>query len=96
MKKEMVTKEVITYDPGDILDISRVQARTHKPAANEAEFALVLSKKGKTGYKVLTDRNKCVDLTGDEIEDAQFLKSLDIESWNALVRKAERREEVYV
>lgn len=84
MRKETITKTVVMYDPGDILDISAVRAKTQKPEVTEAKYGLVLARNGNSGYKILTERNKASTLKAEELENAVFLESLDFDKWNVL------------
>lgn len=88
MKKEL--KEIVVYDTGDILDISKVRARHQKPALNSATLALVIlvipliSGRG-TSYKVITDSGKAVVIMPEELGGEKYVGHIDMSFWEKTI-----------
>ena len=88
MKKEKI--EVIRYELGDVLDVSKVfceSTSSHSkkaPGFNSAKIALVLSettnRDNSRNYTILCDNLKIYTMKAIEMGEEKYLKHIDLES----------------
>lgn len=89
MRKEKI--EVIRYECGDILDISKVEAETSStngnkaPGFNKAKIAIVLSetnnKDGTKNYTILCDNLKVYTLKSGERGREKYIDHIDLNKY---------------
>lgn len=80
MKTKQITIEVC--EVGDVIDISKITARIHKPAMNEGDKAVVIAaeelKRGGISYDVLTNLGHKVKIKPEEISGAEYVGHIDL------------------
>lgn len=79
----MITKTIIEYEIGDVLDISKILSLNAKGRFDEQPKVLILRRKkwrGAEFYTVLTSQYKIFGLTADKLVGAEYAGHIDLKT----------------
>ena len=80
MKTATIT--INEYEPGDVLDISEMEAMYHKPNLDKGKKAVVISairlKSGASSYRVVTNDAVTLRLKAEEMGKEKYIGHIDL------------------